>query len=85
MVTTFGVIVDIIVLDTDTILLVCEVLRTGNFSPHIHAYKACKQSSTEYWIGKQKDLFSHTVLVAYTCAGQPGLFNIPLKYQLVDN
>lgn len=85
LVPTFGVIADITVSDTDDIIIICEVLKTENFSHHLHAYKTHKQSSTEYWIGRQRDLYNHTVLAAYTCDDQPGLFNIPLKYQLVDN
>ena len=81
----FGVIEDIIVLDTDIFYLVCQVLKTENFNHHLHSYKTHKQSSREYWIGEQKDLFDHTVLAAYKCSSQPGSFNIPLKYQLTDN
>lgn len=85
LVPTFGIIEDIIVLDTDIYHLICEVLLTEYFDHHLHAFKARKQSSVEYSICKQKDLHDHTVLAAYECPGHPGLFNIPLKYQLVDD
>ena len=85
LVPTFGMIVDIIVTGMDNILLICEVLQTEIFKHHVHAYKALKPSIPEYWIGRQRDLFNHTVLTAYTCAGQPGFFSITLKYLLVDD
>ena len=62
---TFGRIVDIIVVDVDNPLFVCEVLETEEFISHVHAFVVKTQTPIPITIIKQKELSDHHVLGLY--------------------
>ena len=80
-----GTIVDIIVFSTDVHYLVCEVLLTDKFCHHFHAIQAQKCQPVKHVCVKQSELYDHSVLFSYTIPTHPGLYFIPLKYQLIEN
>ena len=81
---TFGVIEDIIVLQTDVYYLVCSLLVTECFSHHFHAFQVHKVQPTEYIISEPSTLHDTHVLGAYAIPSNPTAMYIPLKYQLME-
>jgi hypothetical protein len=63
-----GILRDIVVFDTDVFYFVLETIF---FSHHYHAFQVQEQNCTPFHILKQRDLYDHTVLAAYTLQGHP--------------
>ena len=64
---TFGHIIDIVIVDVDNPLFICEVLETREFISHVHAFVVKKKSQTPIPITviKQQELADHHVLGLY--------------------
>ena len=78
----FGLITDVIVLDTDDYYLVCEILHTTCFNSHFHGFGVEHESTPSYIFVKQNDLADHNILGLYK------LLNfklVVLKYHLNEN
>ena len=78
----FGLINDIIALNTDVYYIVYEVLVTECFAHHFHSYKTYKHVPKLYECCKLTDIYDYTMLSAYTLSSQLQYQFIPLKYQL---
>ena len=79
----FGIIVDIIVRNSDQYYFVCDTVHTV-FSSHFHAYEVVKNSVAEFVICSHSALVDHTVLTLYTLPSHSSYF-IPMKYHIVEN
>ena len=80
----FGIIVDIIVRNSDQYYFVCDTVHTECFSSHFHAYEVVKNSVAEFVICSHSALVDHTVLALYTLPSHSSYF-IPMKYHIVEN
>ena len=79
----FGIIIDILVIETDTYYFVCEVMETVQLVAHYHAYEvATNNTNKSITICKQSSLVDHTVLGLYTVNSSKF---VSLKYHIVEH
>jgi hypothetical protein len=79
----FGIIRDILVIDTNDYYFVCEVMETIQLVSHYHAFEvATDVSHSNVNICKQSTLVDHTVLGLYTVNSTNF---VSLKYHIVEN
>ncbi len=76
---TFGLIIDILIVDVDNYLFVCEVPKTCQFDSHYHAYLLEKEDITSLAVVTPNDLADFHVLSLYT--HNQTLYTVP-KYSL---
>ena len=78
---TFGLVVDLLVVDVDICLFVCEVLETEYFDEHLHAFKVSKELSSHVSLAicRHKELADYHVLSLYK--HHHSLYIVP-KYNL---
>lgn len=76
---TFGLIIDLLMVDVDVCLFVCEVLTSEYFEEHLHAFKVSKESPVSLAICRHKELADHHVLSLYK--HHHSLYVVP-KYNL---
>ena len=76
---TFGLIIDLLVVDVDICLFVCEVLVVECFEEHLHAFKVFKERPASLAICKHKELADYHVLSLYK--HHHSLYVVP-KYSL---
>lgn len=83
---TFGIIVDLLVVDVDICLFVCEVLTTEYFEEHLHAFKVSRETPVSLAICQHKELADYHVLSLYK--HHHSLYVVPkynLDYWFVNN
>ena len=62
---TFGRIIDIVMVDVDIPLFVCEIFETEEFVAHLHAFVVKPQKPIPTTILKQSEFADHHVLGLY--------------------
>ena len=77
---TFGSIFDILLVDVDLPLFVCELLEVEGFVEHYHAYTVVKQKPTPLTICRQSDFSDFHVLGLYK---HGSAFYVVPKYHLL--
>ncbi len=85
LVPTFGIIVDILVLDVDNYFLVCEIVSTECFNSHFHAYELEKIIYPTYLLRQVNQLPDHYMLSAYKLSTYPNTLFVSLKYNLLSS
>lgn len=84
---TFRRIIDILIADVDTPLLVCEILQTEEFRAHLHAFVVRTQEPIPTTVLKQNEVADHHVLGLYKLSlFQDDIFSLYIvpKYHVVD-
>lgn len=61
----FGRILDILVVDVDTVYFVCEMLETEEFCTHLHAFVVSTQKPIPLIVIKQSELVDFHVIGLY--------------------
>lgn len=84
LVPTFGIIVDLLVMDVDNCHLVCEILSTECFNSHFHAYEVHHVVNPHFIVSKFSKLADNYMLSAYKLSTYPHTLFVPLKYNLLD-
>ena len=75
----FGLIIDLIIVDVDVCLFICEVFTTEHFEEHLHAFQVSKESIVTLAILRHKELADYHVLSLYK--HKQSLYVVP-KYNL---
>ena len=76
---TFGLIVDLLVVDVDVSFFVCEILTIEYYEEHLHAFKVTKETPVSLAICQHKELGDYHVLSLYK--HHHSLYVVP-KYNL---
>ena len=80
---TFGVIKDLITFQ-DCHFLVCKILDTECFLPHLHAYEVHYQVPSVICFCKINELYDYHPLGLYHSPMDNNILVIPLKYHIME-